>query len=190
MSAKETLEETYQKYVSWMKIYESAKERTQRDKNFAPKVIPPGKSKKTPYEHQIIADYFDQLYTEITELYILNIITTFERMVFNKIDNAYGVIKDIVTVEYNKRYSKKDKPAPLYHSAVSFIKVKEDIHNLSGARKVLEKQITEELSEDLKEIIEYRNWLSHGKRRNVGEASILTIEQIKEILMKIIDEIE
>ncbi len=189
MSAKEILEEVYQKYVSSKKIYNSAKERTRRDSNFALNIIPPGKSKKTQDEH-LIDDYFDQLRTEIEELYILNIITTFERMVFNKINNAYGVIKDIVTIEYNKRYSKKNKPVPLYHSAVSFIKDKEDIHNLSGVRKVLEKQISEELLEDLKEIIEYRNWLSHGKRRNIGKASTLNIDEIKEILMKIIDEIE
>ena len=34
MSAKETLENVYQQYVSLTRIYDSAKERTKRDKNF------------------------------------------------------------------------------------------------------------------------------------------------------------
>lgn len=190
MSARETLEKVYQQYTSSVKIYDSAKERIRRDGNFAIRIIPARKGRKIQNESHITDDYFGQLYAEITELYILNIIATFERIVFQKIDNAYGEIRSIVTIEYDKRHSKKHKPAPLYHSAASFIKDKEDVHSLSGARKILENQITEESSEYLREIIEYRNWLSHGKRRNVGRASTLKIDEIKEILMKIIDEIE
>ncbi len=190
MSAKETLETVYQQYASSVKIYDSAKERTRRDGNFTIRILPSRKTRKIKDESHIVDDYFDLLYAEVTELYILDIIATFERIVFQKIDNAYGEIKNIVTTEYDKRHSKKHRPAPLYHSAASFIKDKEDVHSLSGARKILENQITEESSEDLREIIDYRNWLSHGKRRNVGRASTLKIEEIKEILMRIIDEIE
>lgn len=120
----------------------------------------------------------------------LDLIATFERIMFQKTDNTYGEIRSIVTTEYDRRYSKKHRPAPLYHSAASFIRDREDIHNLSGVRKIPENGMTEGLSESLREIIEYRNRLSHGKRRNVGRASELKIEEIKEILMKIIDETE
>ena len=187
MSAKEKLEKVYNQYISVIKIYRSAKNRTQRDKSFAIEIVSPKKSKKIQHEANIIDDYFDSLYSEITELYIFDIITTFERILFEKIDNTSGVIKSIVTDEYHRRYSKKDKPAPLYHSAVSFIKDKEDIHNLSGIRKVLEKQMPRELFDDLKELIEHRNWLSHGKRQNIGKESLFKIDEIYETLIKIID---
>jgi hypothetical protein len=119
----------------------------------------------------------------------LNIITTFEKIIFSRIDNAYGEIKKIVSEEYRRRYLKKQF-APLHHSVNSFIKNKNDFYSLSGAKKVLKNPISEELFQDLTEIIEYRNYLSHGKRQDVGTASTFKIGEIKDILINIIELIE
>ncbi|MDM8552910.1 hypothetical protein QUF72_22715, partial [Desulfobacterales bacterium HSG2] len=73
---------------------------------------------------------------------------------------------------------------PLYHS--TFIKTKDDIHNLSGIRKILESQLSKKLNEELKEITEHRNWLSHGERDDVGKQSSLRIKDIYDILTDII----
>jgi len=61
---------------------------------------------------------------------------------------------------------------------------------LGGAAKLLEKQIiNKELFNDLKAIREHRDYLSHGKRRNVGEQSKFTIEEIKNKLIEIINSV-
>jgi len=189
MSAKETLEDVYQQYISSQKIYDFAKNRTKREPNFGIEIIPyPHKAKKTQLKSHIVDDYFDKLCTDITELYVLKIITTFEKIVFDKIADAYRIIESVITKEYRKRHSKQE-PTTLHKSVTSLIKTKEDIFSLSGAKDILEKQISRDSLENLTEIIEYRNWLSHGKRQDVGKDSTLTIEEIKDILIKIVDEI-
>ncbi len=186
MSAKETLENVYQQYISSQEIYNSAKIRTKCDNDFAIKIIPAFQNVKKQRQEHVIDSYFEQLDTNIKELYILNIITTFEKIAFDRIDNASGIIGSIITTEYNKRHLQS---IPLRKSAASLIKSKEDIFSLSGVRNVLEKQLSKDSFRDLKEIVEYRNWLSHGKRHGVGMESILNITEIKDILMDIIDEI-
>ena len=73
--------------------------------------------------------------------------------------------------------------------AISFIKNKEDIRNLRGAGKVLNNQLSSESLNELDEIIQYRNWLSHGKR-DVGQESLLSFEEIKQRFQIVLDEIK
>ncbi|HGY12062.1 MAG TPA: hypothetical protein ENK36_06835 [Desulfobacterales bacterium] len=191
MPAKEKLENILETYGSLKEISDSAKGIIMREpgSSFARRIISPEKAKRKKRREDAVDDYFDSLQKQIKEYCILDMITTFEQVVFAKIDNAYGEIKSTVKKEYKKRGS-KDKPAPLYNSAPAFIKTKADIHNLSGAKKLLEKQISQKSFNDLTEIIEYRNWLSHGKRNTVGKYSKLSLDEIYEIFVKILDEIQ
>lgn len=128
------------------------------------------------------------MHQRITEHYILELTAAFERIIFNRLDNAYGDINRILTAEYEKR-QRKGQPAPLNRCASSFIKNKEDIRNLRGAGKVLNNQLSSESLNELDEIIQYRNWLSHGKR-DVGQESLLSFEEIKQRFQIVLDEIK
>ncbi len=188
MSAKEKLEEIVQSYDSLKKICNAAKERSKRDTSFALQIIQSKKAKKIESKENIIDIYFDSLHQKIDEHYVIELIATFEQIIFSRIDNAYGEINSILSTEYAKRQQKR-QAAPLNRCTSSFIKNKEEIRNLGGASKILENQVSKESLDELDEIIKYRNWLSHGKR-DVGKNSFLKFEEINLIFLKIIDEIE
>ena len=188
MSAKDKLDKIYKQYESLIIICESAKRNVKYGNSSQLDIIVFKKEKKIRDKNIFIDDYFDSLKIKITELYTLDIIATFEQILFDIIDNTSGEIKSIVKNEYNRRYQKKDKPIRLYKSAASFIKNKEDIHNLSGAKKILENVIKDKLLfEDLKKIIEHRNWLSHGKRFDIGKESTFKINEIHNKLIKMLE---
>lgn len=186
--AKEIIEKIVQSYESLKKICNDARERTKRDNSFAVQIIPFQKSKKTEDKEKIIYKYFDSLHEKIAEHYIIELIATFEQVIFKRIDNAYGEINTILSTEYAKRQQKR-QAAPLYRCTNAFIKNKEDIRNLGGASKILENQLSKKSIDELDEIIKYRNWLTHGKRE-VGKNSSLKFEDINRIFLTIIDEIE
>ena len=100
---------------------------------------------------------------------ILTIVAEFEKLVFEKVNDSSVLIKDVV---HNGYVSGQ----PMHTFRVSFVKEEEDIYNLSGFNKFLESHQTEK--DDLKEIIEFRNFLAHGKRLKVGQSSYKTLEQI------------
>lgn len=154
----------------------------------AGKIFSAGKTVRKRDKRDIINEHFDSLQQKIEELCVLNIVASFEMAVFRRIGNAYGEIKSIVEDGYNKRLSKRE-PVPFYIASSSFVKNREDIRNLSGVRKLLENKIPEALFNQLAEIIEYRNWLSHGKRANVGKESGLKVDEIYSTLNKIFDRI-
>ncbi len=117
----------------------------------------------------------------------MNIVTTFEKIIFKKIQQARGDIENAINKGYEQRIKNKEK-VYFRHSAKSFIKSDTDIFSL-GAAKLLEKQIiNKELFNDLKAIREHRDYLSHGKR-NVGKQSRFTIEEIKDKLIEIINSV-
>jgi len=187
MSAKKTLEDVYKQYTSLNMLRNSAKESVERNANtkFARAINIPVKRGGNKSKQAAIDKYFDQLYADITELYILKLITTFEKILFDKIDNTHGIFERAVA----QKCEKLEEPISFSKSSGSFIKNPEDIRSLSGTKNILKNQISQELFEDLKKIIDHRNWLLHGKRRTLGKDSNLNIEEIKEILMDIIDEI-
>jgi len=176
MSEKK-LEEIYQLYLSSIEIYNYAQNGAKSKYENADKFKIATGNKKNRVK--AIEKHFDKLKTDIKEFYILNIITTFEKIIFKKIQQAHGDIENIIVKGYEKRIKNKEKVCFRY-SAKSFIKSDTDIFSLGGAIKLLEKQIiNKELFNDLKAIREHRDYLSHGKRRNVGEQSKFTIEEIK-----------
>lgn len=176
------LEEIYQRYQSSIEIYNHAQQRVESDIRFAGNynIILKNKGK----QKQRIKDHFDKLKTESKEFYILNMITTFENIMFRKIQQARGEIEKIIKKGY-----KNNNTLSFSHSALSFIKTDKDIYSLYGVKVILEKQlkrIDPPLFNDLTEIINHRDFLSHGKRFTDKAESIFTITEIKDKLIKIV----
>ena len=151
MAVRKKLDNIYGLYQSLIQICDAAIERSKRDWSFTIEVISPKAPKKKQNKNKLIDDHFDTVKSKIEELYILDLITTFEQIMFEKIINTSGEIKKMVKYQferrlkdYNNNNQKKDKSIALVKSAVSFIKNKEDIHNLSGAKKIIENQMKSE----------------------------------------------
>ncbi|MDM8548521.1 hypothetical protein QUF72_00545 [Desulfobacterales bacterium HSG2] len=187
---KETLKEAIRTYNDLREICSASREAALRSPNspVAGKIFSTDKKIRKRDKRDIINEHFDSLQRKITEFCILDIVATFEKSVFRRIGNAYGEIKNVVEDGYEKRLSKRE-PIPFYIASSSFVKDREDIRNLSGVKKLLENKIPEDLFEKLTEIIEHRNWLSHGKRANVGKESGLRIDEMYDALNQIFDRI-
>ena len=100
---------------------------------------------------------------------ILIIVAEFERLVFEKIKSSSVLIKDVVENGYVVGQ-------PMHDFKVSFIKEEEDIFNLKGFNSFLTSHPNHKA--ELQEIIDFRNYLAHGKRIKVGKPSNMTLEQI------------
>lgn len=112
-------------------------------------------------------------FSEITdsnrENSILNLVANFEKVVFDKIKISSSKIKDKIENNYSE-------DQPMHSFRTSFIKNEEDIFNLTKFNIFLEKHKV--LKDELDEIINFRNYLAHGKRHKVGNPSNKTLEQI------------
>lgn len=178
------LQEVFEKYVCLIKICEYAQERATNKaagSDFIQRFALPIQGEKVTSKSVVhIKEYFDEkLQQAILDYAILDIVATFEKILFLRIDNASGEIKKIVREKYKT-------PAPLVKMSESFVKGKEDIYNLSGVTALLEGKIPPRLISQLSAIREHRNWLAHGKR-SVGQPSTLTIQEIYNILQEILD---
>lgn len=186
--SEKILEDVYQLYLSSIEIYNYAQDQAKKDYSVAHKFNIQPKSNKKKYLNAI-QQHFDRLKTDLEEFYILNIITTFEGIVFRRIQQTRGDIEKIIDKRYGQRI--KDKEKIYFHrSAKSFLKSDKDIFSLGRAIKLLEKQIKDiKLFDDLEKIRDHRDYLSHGKRINVGKESQFSIEEIKDKLIAIVDSI-
>ncbi len=188
MSEKK-LEEIYQLYLSSIEIYNYAQDRAKAKYEIADKFKIQSKSKGKQNYPKAIEQHFDQLKADIKDLYVLDIIATFENILFKKIQQTLGVIEKIIDKGYERKI-KDDEKIYFRYSSKTFLKSETDIFSLGGAMKLLEKQIkNKKLFNDLKNIREHRDYLSHGKRIDVGKQTQFSIEEIKDKLMVIIKSI-
>ncbi len=180
-SAKEALDDILHAYNAMKEICNAAKNRIHANQHndFAKKIIP------SKFLSKGKADtYFDSLEKKVEEHFIMDIVATFERVVFDRIGTACGEIENIVKDECNQR-EKNGAAFPLYESAPNFIKDKEDINNLSGIKNLLKIP----RKKKLEEIINHRNWISHGKRAGVGKSSNSRIQDMHKELTDILNQI-
>jgi len=136
--------------------------------------------KKKAKREKNIEDYFAALEQDIIDNTFINLVATFERIVFSKLPNAIGLIRNIVEENYPQE-------SPFHLTIRSFIKDANEINNLATVQKMLSGKISESLSEQLDDIISYRNRVAHGKR--FGEDTDLTLEDVLKILSEIVQKI-
>ncbi len=120
---------------------------------------------------------FDNLVQSIDELIILGIVSDFEKIVFDRIENASGEITKIVKEKYTLK--------PFQDFSTNFVKTTREIDKLSIVKAIVAPKLPEELLKKFSEIIDLRNRLAHGKR--FGEQSLLSFDEISQILDDILN---
>lgn len=137
-------------------------------------------AEKTKNRKKDEEEFFDDIKSKLNEFCFLDIVSTFEKLVFKKLENALGNVRAVV----KKGYQRKD---PFGICVVSFIKDKDDIRYLGGLSNILKGHLVENLRSDMNKIIDYRNRLAHGDRS--GEEIQLTLNETVEILETILEKV-
>lgn len=178
IETKELLE-SYKKYHSLLAICHAQKAVALSDKSNK-KIGKMGLDitwKKKSEREEEINSYFDQLQNSLRDGAVIEMVGIFERLLFLRIADTTNFAVNIL----EKNYSTEK---PFSNSIKSFVKNKGDINNLSGLKQILLGNISDALHGKLREIIDYRNRIAHGRR--FGRDSILTVENILEDLDKLL----
>ena len=121
---------------------------------------------------QFIGSKMDLMLQSVDELIVIGLISDFEKIVFDRVDNASGEISNIVKHKYNKQ--------PFKEFSTNFVKTGKDIDKLSIVKAIISPKLPEELAKRFTEVIEFRNRLAHGKR--FGEQSLMSFDDIAQTL--------
>ena len=119
-----------------------------------------------------ISTKMDIMVQSMDELIILGLVSDFEKIIFDRVDNASGEISKIVKRKYNSN--------PFKEFSTDFVKTLKDIDKLSIIRTIVAPKLPEELSNKFTEVVDLRNRLAHGKR--FGEQSLMSFDEIAKTL--------
>lgn len=114
----------------------------------------------------------DTMVQAMDELIILGLVSDFEKIVFDRVENASGEIAKIVKQKYTSK--------PFLEFSADFVKTSRDIDKLSIVKAIVSPKLPEELSKKFTEIVNFRNRLAHGKR--FGEQSLMSFDEIAQTL--------
>lgn len=166
------LSDCYNNYLVMLKICLNAKDRALSDKTnkyiFSLGGNLLGNKTKSNRSKEIEL-FFDNLQQDLIDSYFINIVATFEKIIFSIIPNAVGDTRKIV----NENYDDKKPFKPMIDR---FVKDTNDFNNLSNIKELLRGKIASDLYEVFDEIINYRNRIAHGKR--FGEETTLNLEDL------------
>lgn len=168
----EDLSDCYNNYLVMLKICLMAKDRALSDKSNKYIFSLGGKllgNKTTTNRSKNIEIFFDNLQQDLIDSYFINIVATFESIIFSKIPKAVGDTRKIVKDNY-------DENGPFGSVIGRFIKATNDFNNLSNIKELLRGKIPSCLFDVFDEIVNYRNRIAHGKR--FGEETTLNLEDL------------
>ncbi len=166
------LQTVYLSVISLNKIYTDSSSSKKKDTRYLEKIECP-----LIYKAQSkIDDYFANIDKMINQLFWMQITATFERIIFNKINQAIQDIKEVSKSNFQLR--------TFFDSFDLFIKNEDDINNLSGIKPYIDKYITQNERQDFEEILRCRNYFSHGTRfKKKKELPKLSVNGIPELGM-------
>jgi hypothetical protein len=122
----------------------------------------------------VIEKYFDLVEESLFHHYLLRLVAAFERLAFQKLDNAVGTARRTLENKY-------PVDSPYAQAARHFVKdAKVGFTNLADVETLLASYPKSEYR-DLQELREHRNWIAHGGR--LGKRSRFSkIEDVHEAL--------
>ena len=114
-----------------------------------------------------IGTKMDSMVQSINELIILGLVSDFEKIVFDRVENASGEIVKIIKQKYTSK--------PFLEFSADFVKTSRDIDKLSIVKAIVSPKLPVELAKKFAEIVDFRNRLAHGKR--FGEQSLMSFDE-------------
>ncbi len=114
---------------------------------------------------------------------VISLVSTFEKIVFEKYRNTFGTIKKVVNTH-------TASPLDYYKIRIKLIKSENDINRLHNIIEMLKGHLPESLYEEVSKIKSYRDYLAHGKRYSITIDVEPPLQAIAEILDKVLFEIE
>lgn len=101
-----------------------------------------------------INQIFDDADEALRDLFIVELVATFERVIFGLAGTAIG--------EFRRAVDLVPERTPFYEFRARFIFTAESIGNLGGMREILKDLCVN--FDRIRVIVEYRDWVAHGKR--------------------------
>lgn len=118
------------------------------------------------------ANPIDEIIKKVDDLLVVSLVSVFESLVFNRVDNATGEIKKVVGAGYTL--------PPFNPFSESFVKGNAEINKLANVNALIDHAIPSVVKEKYKAIIDHRNFCAHGER--IGSRSGLTLQEIAQCL--------
>jgi len=144
------------------------------------------------------AFFTEQVTPSLFEVCFLDVVSTFESIVYAWIDNASGEFNNILSdAKFVKAAAKQDN-FPFRSYAAGFIKKRwvdarnpGDLRNLGDVKEILKGGgLDDALLARLEVIVNYRNWYAHGKRFAQPKGDLGKIEDVVEVLDEILMKIK
>jgi hypothetical protein len=154
-----------------------------KDKSHLDKIVPPEINGKYSSNFAEAQKYIDHISKLSYENAIIALVSTFEKILFEKYRNTYGTVKTIVNTH---------TPAPLNFFKIreKLVKSENDINRLHNILELIKGVLPVALSEQIIKIKNYRDYLAHGKRYGNTVTIEPTLQEIAETLDKVLFEIE
>lgn len=119
-----------------------------------------------------IGGKMDEMMDSIGNLIVIGLVSDFEKIVFERVENASGEISKIVRNRYDSE--------PFKNFPTDFIKTSKDIDKLSIIKAIVSSKLPDALLASFGEVVDLRNRLAHGKR--FGQDSLMSFDDIAQTL--------
>ena len=179
--ANEEIRNTYNYLATLDNILSREISQVNGNKSYLDKIVPQQIAKVYSLKEKTALTFTDNLTRTAYENSVVNLVSTFERVVFAKYKTTYGKIKSIVGNQVTR-------PLDYYKSRENF--ANGNIDKLSGIIYLLEGHLSAELLLKLKMIKDHRNYIAHGKRDTAPPAIEFKLSEMAKILDDVIKEIE
>lgn len=142
------------------------------DDGFLKAISFPYVGKLSKNQKQFIGSKMDLMNRSIEELSVIGLVADFEKIVFERVENASGEISKIVKTNYSSN--------PFKSFSSDFVKSTREIDKLSIIKAMIANKLPADLLKKFADVIEFRNRLAHGKR--FGKQSALPFDEIAKTL--------
>lgn len=176
----ESIKKAYTYVLTLRNVVVKETNHVKSNKAHVDKIVPSNLVNVYSKKHQDALKFVDDLTQTLYDLSVVTLVTAFEKVVFNKYKNTYGILRTVVSVSTT--------PLSDFHrSRERFIN--DSIDKLSGILFLIDGIIDANTMSLLKEIKDHRNYIVHGKRDSVMPARQLDIDIIAKTLDDAITEI-
>lgn len=153
------------------------------NKQHLDKIVPSEIHGKHSSNYSEAQKYIDNISQLSYENAIIALVSTFEKIVFDKYRLTYGAIKTVINVH-------TQAPLNYYKIRERLVKSENDINRLHNIIELIKGFLPENLCLEVIKIKSYRDFLAHGKRYSSTIDIEPTLQQIAETLDKVLFEIE